>query len=467
MLKARALFVLSALILFAGFFADLWQVAELRWWGFHQRDMESFIVGRMVKSRQDGIFSQGGLTGFGCPDRECGEHFFRDDLLYQYNTYVNDRPFGGYSPYMSQIGGQGILFSLLDRLLLLSSDAKLRFFWGLTSLLSASILASIVLWFYREFGLSAALFVLASAIFSQWMTIFGRNLWWSLWAFYLPMTVMMYVLRRNSDIMRVQTAKLAMTVFAAIFIKCLFNGYEYITTSLIMMMVPFFYYGILAKWNFRELLRGFAMAIFGASCAMALTLCILLLQIASVKGDLTSGIDHVVSALKKRSHANPQDFSPELTEALEASMSSVVAEYLNGAFFDIDESNIHGYIDIPDGTRSSAFWALLKVRYSHLIFLFFLISLWILLRKKRHTHSRHKKNIALISATWLSIFAPLSWFVVFKAHSSIHTHMNFIAWQMPFTLFGFAICGLACRDFFLAVGSRWIPVGSSVDRTDP
>ena len=49
--------------------------------------------------------------------------------------------------------------------------------------------------------------------------------------------------------------------------------------------------------------------------------------------------------------------------------------------------------------------------------------------------------IALIWTTWFSILAPLSWFVIFKAHSYIHTHMSFLLWQMPFTFFGFAVFG--------------------------
>jgi hypothetical protein len=49
---------------------------------------------------------------------------------------------------------------------------------------------------------------------------------------------------------------------------------------------------------------------------------------------------------------------------------------------------------------------------------------------------------------WFSLLAPLSWFVIFKAHSYIHTHMNFIVWQMPFTFFGFAACGLLVERFF-------------------
>jgi hypothetical protein len=55
---------------------------------------------------------------------------------------------------------------------------------------------------------------------------------------------------------------------------------------------------------------------------------------------------------------------------------------------------------------------------------------------------------ALLAATWFSLLAPLSWFVLFKAHSYIHTQINFILWQMPFTIFGFAFCGLVFGNFF-------------------
>ena len=63
--KTLAIWAVSALLLFFAFFSNAWHVAEQQWFENHQRDTESLIVGRMVKSRQDGIFSAGGLTGAG------------------------------------------------------------------------------------------------------------------------------------------------------------------------------------------------------------------------------------------------------------------------------------------------------------------------------------------------------------------------------------------------------------------
>ena len=67
----------------------------------------------------------------------------------------------------------------------------------LTALLSAIALAAIIGWFYDEFGGRVAIFVVGSAVLSQWLTVFGKNLWWSLWAFYLPMIVVLYFLKRH------------------------------------------------------------------------------------------------------------------------------------------------------------------------------------------------------------------------------------------------------------------------------
>ena len=51
--------------------------------------------------------------------------------------------------------------------------------------------------------------------------------------------------------------KFEVIVFFGIFIKCLFTGYEYITTTLVMVTVPITYYGVLKQWNLRKFLTVF------------------------------------------------------------------------------------------------------------------------------------------------------------------------------------------------------------------
>ena len=60
-----AIWALSIGLLFFGFFSNTWRVADQNWFATHQKDTEAHVMGRMVKSRQDGIFSAGGLNGWG------------------------------------------------------------------------------------------------------------------------------------------------------------------------------------------------------------------------------------------------------------------------------------------------------------------------------------------------------------------------------------------------------------------
>jgi hypothetical protein len=53
----------------------------------------------------------------------------------------------------------------------------------------------------------------------------------------------------------------------------------------------------------------------------------------------------------------------------------------------------------------------------------------------------YQTGIALVVTTWFSFLGPLSWFVVFRDHAALHTRLDFIVWQMPFTLYGFALIG--------------------------
>jgi hypothetical protein len=436
--------VLSCILLFMGFFANYWQVADQQWFLSQNYDMESFVVGRIVKSHQDGIFSDGGLTGNGSPDATRAT-FENEAFVFQYRAYENGLRFGSFSTYDSQIGGQGIVFSIVDELIRLSPRAKLRVFHALTSLLTSVTITLIALWFYEEFGLLVSLPVLASSVLSPWLTVFGGKLWWSMWSFYLPMVVMMFHLKNRSPASS-RHIMLGVLAFMGIFVKCLLTGYEYITTTLIMMMVPFVYYSTLQRLNFREFIRGSLTAVFSSSLAILLSLTILCAQIASVQGSFSKGVDHIAYSLKKRTYAAPDSFQREYAASLDPQSATVVMTYLGGSFFGPSH-----YLPTSSPFISRV---VRGVKYLYLIFLFGIISVFLFALRGRYLdREKEKSSLALVSATWFSLLAPLSWFVIFKSHSFAHTHMNYIVWQMPFTLFGFAICGLLLQTVLTRVGT--------------
>lgn len=424
---------MSTLILFLGFYTNLWHVAEQNWFDNHQKDTESHIMGRMVKSYQDGIFSSGGLNGWGTAKITDEEWIPPTERTPQYTAYLHNLSFENFTTYNSQPGGQGMIFSLLDKLIPFSQQFKLNFFYVITALLSAIAFTFIINWVYEEFGLLSAISVLGSALLSHWLTVFGKNLWWSLWAFYLPMILVLYYLKQN----RLQKKRLfinfGILIFIAVSIKCFINGYEYITTTLIMMITPCIYYAFLDKWNRDKCLKFTYATAIGSGFAIFLSLLMLCFQIGAVKGGFTDGIEHVIWSFGKRTYGEAEDFPPVYAASLEAGTMAVVITYMNGIFFDFNNFLPNTYTFVTNH--------LFKIRYYYLIVFFIAISVLFLICSRKKIVERQQQLTALFWTTWFSVLAPLSWFVIFKAHSYIHTHMSFLLWQMPFTLFGFAMFG--------------------------
>lgn len=436
---ARMIFIctLSVSSLFLNFYLNFFHVADQKWFDNFQRDSESLVIGRMVKSRQDGIFSTGGLLGG--VKLNSTHTDLSDPVLNQYKAYSGNIPFFFYDTYKSQIGGQGLLFSILDNSFIFSQGNHLNVFYALTSFFTAIIITSVILWFYLEFGLTVALFVLLSAFFSQWLTVLGRNLFWSIWAYYLPIVFLMYYFRKFKEPVIFNFSRFGVVVFLSVFMKCFFTGYDFITTSLIMMVVPLIYYSFLNRWPLRKFAAGLLTAIISSFLAVFLTFFILCIQIGSVTGNFKNGINHIVISFEKRTYADPRKCEPCYTAALESNTIQVVASYLDGSYF-----NATNYLKCSNEFISEYF---LTLHYKKIILLFMMLSLILYFMMNKSTGKMDKrKKTALILVTWFSFLAPLSWFIIFKAHSFIHTHLNFIVWQMPFTLFGFAVMGLIVQS---------------------
>jgi hypothetical protein len=303
------------------------------------------------------------------------------------------------------------------------------------------VLTLIILWIYYQFGLISALIVLITTVYSQWITVFGRNLWWVTWSFYLPIITSIYILHYEDKRGKYSNKFSVILIFVAVFIKCLYSGYEYITTTLLMMLVPYIYYAIYKEWTIKEFIkRNFIVGITSIISVLT-SMLILVYQISFVSGSFKKGIEHIEFAFLKRTYGGLSQLPPGIykdtlkadmyTASLEADIYTVLAQYIRGVAFDFN--NLFN--------TSSGFY---KVEFYSLIFLFIVFTILVFISNEysKTISNNRKKLISLACATWFSILAPLSWFVIFKAHSFIHTGMNHITWHMPFTIFGFALCGL-------------------------
>jgi hypothetical protein len=153
-------------------------------------------------------------------------------------------------------------------------------------------------------------------------------------------------------------------------------------------------------------------------------LIILTIQVQSVLGSYKGAWDYIVDAWSRRTNG---DQTPWINPI------SVIHNYLEGYAFSLSSRlNVGSGIlqDIVDG----------KYIYLILIIAVATAVFWGRYRNSRNSRT-YQSGFALMVASWYSILAPLSCFVIFKEHADVHDRLDFIVWQMPFMLYGMALIG--------------------------
>jgi hypothetical protein len=426
-------FVLALALLIPGYYGNAWHAAGKKWFIDWQKFHEHYVVARLVQSRQAGAFSYGALLGYG--DITTWDVNL-DVIDHEYDLFVNGGQFSAYWTYNSVPGLQALPFHVLDRYSGLAPATTLKLFRFIESTLAAVVLGLFLVWILGQFGLTAALLTLAFMASSEWLTLFGANFYWNLWAFYLPLTALCLLLERTSKTGQPRKRIIFLLLAGTLFIKCLFNGFEFISTALVMPFCALVYYHLRQRWTLQDFVSQFVSASFGALTGTATALGILALQIASVTGGWMQALEFIAHTLGKRSLGDPSQYSGIEAESLRANLFTVLQTYLNGRAL-----SLNSIFQVKQPDLEFHFWQLFA--------LFALATLSFFLRERfMGGFPQQKTAYALLAATWFSALAPLSWFVLFRAHSYIHTQINFIIWQMPFTLFGFAMCGFILSNIF-------------------
>ena len=418
------LFFLAFSLLFLGFYRNQWQTVRPKKFSSFQKDVEGYVIARMVLTRQSQLLSNGGLLGWG--DVNPGD-INEDDYQHQYDTYLNGLSFQTYWAKNSHPGFQGIFFSILDRISPFSPSNNLRLFRMLTSGLFAMTLTSFILWFYQNLGWLSAFFVFGSILLSQWMTLFGRNLFFVSWIFYLPMLVLLFRLQSDKNGEQLSSKQLFWLVFSFTLFKCLFNGYDFILPTLGMLASTIIFYGVLDKWNKDKFIRRSIIVVIAALTAILVSVMILSFQIMYATGSFQGGVNYISEAINRRLFSSDPNLPSIYEKASQARLWSILKIYLEESYF----NKLH-------------------VPYFAIIIFFAIVSaIYLISNKIKPGHpNQTSKGFALIATTWFSLLSPLGWYIIFKSVAYFHTHMNYLPWHMPFTLFGFGMCGFVIETLF-------------------
>lgn len=431
--KNIAIVVVSFLIFFFSFSSNVFHIMDDDKFYSFEEYSESLILGRLVLSQQDSILSFGALTGRVSNNVVAGLSS-EDYRAYQYTAYKNaEDGFDKFNPYYTQTGGQALFFAFTGKYLtpFFNNAVNLRTFYLWTSALSALALSFLVLWIYLELGFAACLTSVIGLTFSHHFIQFGKNLWWALYSFYIPLVVLLFYLRNfisQDKNWLPQYLKVFVVILGVIVFKIILTGYEYITTFVIMIFMPYIYYAIKDRWLGRYAVLMSGVFFMAAITAIIVGFIILSAQIAEVKGTFSDGIDHIIHSYTKRTSSTVEMIEQTsleksvYQESLTAPLSTVLEKYLsrNWSFYPI--------------TKIGNYTTYKNILISLLLLAGCLVVLgW---------YQKERKISAFGIMLLLSIFAPLSWIIIFKGHSFIHSHMNVIVWYMPFLIFGYAGVGV-------------------------
>lgn len=244
---------------------------------------------------------------------------------------------------------------------------------------------------------------------SPWVVNFANNLYWVEFTWFLPMAAGLFCLwKLDSRICRILSYVL---VLLAIMIKCL-CGYEYITTVMlgaIAFPAAEFFAALAQKDRKRASLLFRTIFLLGVAALLGFAAAICIHAPVKSGGSLAEGIRLIVQedVLRRTYGADLNAFEnlPDFEQyALTASAWETICKYF------------HFKTEVITGIGGNLF-PLLCLLPAVLLIL-----------------DVRRKCLDVREAAWYAVFfvTSISWFVLAKSHSCVHTHMNFVLWYFGF-----------------------------------
>lgn len=370
-------------------------LAENTW----QTDSEALVIGRMYQM-QHGIDNPGGAMGVFAGDVSTGLMFLEDLPVEN----------GQYEPYLHQVGLQGTVAAVINRVLCmlrLAPQQRLNVLSMGNLLCFFLVLGAICLWIWRELGaLPAALCALT--LFSPWVTRSAQNLYWVMWLFLLPVAVSAWLCRFFEERRMPWQAALAMGLCLLARFLC---GFEFVSTVLIAMEIPVVYYAA-KHWSDRKkwLRPAFMFGVAGIA-AFVLALAAWFGQtVVAYGGDVGAAVNEMLIPIVARTGVgvNALGTAQDIQDILALPLGEVLRTY-----WQID------YVFGPFSMRGlTMLYALLSAA-----------TIAACIGRKKTEALR--TNITMLCTVCVSFLAPLSWFVLARGHAGGHFHVDYILWLMP------------------------------------
>jgi hypothetical protein len=419
---------LGAFLVFCFFFVVFYSgkgafFVNENWFRGHQVDSDDLVFKSLVYAR----FSDSGPPlGLLAADRgfQLGAYTGGADYRARYSGSPAASPPGAASRYLSQLGLQPFIVYPAYWVSFLSSNPDIgrnlhrgaRGAVVIVVALNALAMTALVLWLRREFSsVPAALFALALPTLAPWLIVFGHSVYWMMWSWFLPFLISLWGWRQMAPGHKREYMPAAL--YGAMFLSFVLKmsmGYEYISTVALAASTPVVYYGIRDGWGKIRVLLHIALTALAAVAAFAVTLSLHAISIAATQAwTFTHSLSVIYSKFAQRSWEAFVNFEIG-HDVIKKSVSSGIFEVLGKYVF--------------EGPQPWEIWIILST---------VAVLGWYYLSASRHDDDRAAAlNVKALSlATAYSALAPLSHLIIMKGHSYIHTHMNYVLWNLPLNIF--------------------------------
>lgn len=318
----------------------------------------------------------------------------------------DDRPLASacITAYNSQYGLQGRIFMHLARYM--TEDQAIANLNLLCCISAAIVFAGIIVLIAKKYTHVFAGCFFVTFLLSPWIVNFARNLYWVEFTWFIPMAIGLFCAWKiNSRECRIGSY---IAAFIAIMGKCL-CGYEYIST--IMLVLIAFLISDLASAAVKKdreksilLIR----TIFIIGCTALAGFIAAICIHASLRGDgsILRGMKEIFEQdiLRRTSGADFNVFDSRFWPSFNASVWEVFCQYF------------HFATQIITGLDGNLFALLCVIP----------LCIGVCDLKKR------RPDTELFALYIVFFLAPVSWFILAKSHSYIHTGMNYVLWYLGY-----------------------------------
>lgn len=370
----------------------------------------SVLFVMLVLSFTINIFAFGvGFVGFQADSEALAKNsiqaIYNGDTIYKFGLLAKEDD-NRLLEYKSQAGLQGMCYKFMAQYvrIFLPQNFFVKGTKVLLTIFLAIVLMAIVMLLAKKYNKLLAICFYTTFLTSPWIINFGRNLYWVEFTWFLPILIGLALSINSANKKRYIYLYLGM--FIAILGKCL-CGYEYISSIMlasIMFLVTDMFTYIIVK-DFSKVKKIFGTILIVSVIELFAFAVAILIHANMFDGNFANGIASIGSDVLRRTYGSPSAFDQIYYDSLNASWFSVVKMYFN--------------FSTP---------IVLGINGNYFKLFCFLAGLVFVFNAKKGAGIEVSENFLWV---W-SLLIPLSWFILAKGHSYLHTHINFVLWYFGF-----------------------------------